>query len=102
MEDNPLKHCEKCKTLIIGNSKPLLNYVTAVISVLNEGYDHVYLVARGKAIKMMIDMYFKTKASFISTLYYNDNDIEIDGEQVTTRDGRVLTLPIMRMVVRRN
>ena len=86
---------EERKTVIVGQSKPLLNYVTACITMFNGGAKQVVLRARGEAINMSVDVYQVLKKRFMSNVEISN--IVIDGENVTSRDGRQLNLPVLEI-----
>jgi DNA-binding protein len=83
------------KTVIVGQSKPLLNYVTACITMFNSGAEHVILRSRGEAINMAVDVVQVLKKRFVSTVEISK--IQIDGEDVVSRDGRQLSLPVLEI-----
>ncbi len=83
------------KTVIVGKSKPLLNYVTACITMFNSGAELVVLRARGEAINMAVDVAQVLKKRFVSNVQISN--IVIDGENVTSRDGRQLNLPVLEI-----
>jgi DNA-binding protein Alba len=83
------------KTVIVGQYKPLLNYVTACITMFNSGAEHVVLRARGEAINMSVDVVQVLKKRFVSQVEISK--IQIDGEDVVSRDGRQLSLPVLEI-----
>ncbi len=83
------------KTVIIGQSKPLLNYVTACITMFNSGAEHVVVRSRGEAINMAVDVVQVLKKRFVSQVRISN--IHIDGENVISRDGRQLSLPVLEI-----
>jgi DNA-binding protein len=83
------------KTVIVGQSKPLLNYVTACITMFNSGAEHVVLRARGEAINMAVEVTQVLKKRFVSNVEISN--ITIDGENVISRDGRQLNLPVLEI-----
>jgi len=83
------------KTVIVGKSKPLLNYVTACITMFNGGAEQVVLRARGEAINMAVEVAQVLKKRFMSNVEICD--IQIDGESVISRDGRQLNLPVLEI-----
>jgi archaea-specific DNA-binding protein len=83
------------KTVIVGQSKPLLNYVTACITMFNSGAEHVTLRSRGEAINMAVDVVQVLKKRFVSQVEISK--IQIDGENVVSRDGRQLSLPVLEI-----
>jgi len=86
---------ENRKTVIVGQSKPLLNYVTACITMFNGGAQQVVLRARGEAINMSVDVAQMLKKRFMSNVEISN--IKIDGESVTSKDGRLLNLPVLEI-----
>jgi DNA-binding protein len=86
---------ETTKTVIVGQSKPLLNYVTACITMFNSGAEHVVLRSRGEAINVAVDVAQLLKKRFVSQMQISK--IQIDGENVISRDGRQLSLPVLEI-----
>ena len=95
MPEEPKTPSPETKTVIVGQSKPLLNYVTACITMFNSGAEHVVLRARGEAINMAVDVTQVLKKRFVSNVEISN--ITIDGENVTSRDGRQLNLPVLEI-----
>jgi DNA-binding protein len=83
------------KTVIIGQSKPLLNYVTACITMFNSGAERVVVRSRGEAINLAVDVVQVLKKRFMSQVRISN--IHIDGENVISRDGRQLSLPVLEI-----
>lgn len=83
------------KTVIVGQSKPLLNYVTACITMFNSGAEQVVLRARGEAINMAVEVAQVLKKRFMSDVEICN--VHIDGENVISRDGRQLNLPVLEI-----
>ena len=70
----------------VGN-KPPMNYVTAVITLLNsEEFDEVTLKARGNAISRAVDAAERTRNRFITDTTIKS--IEIGTESLDREDGR--------------
>ena len=86
---------EERKMVIVGQSKPILNYVIACITMFNGGARHVVLRARGEAINVSVEVYQVLKKRFMSNVEISN--IVIDGENVTSRDGRQLNLPVLEI-----
>ena len=86
---------EHRKTVIVGQINPLLNYVTACITIFNSGAQKVVLRSRGEAINMSVEVAQMLKKRFMSNVQISD--IKIDGENVTSRDGRQLNLPVLEI-----
>ncbi len=83
------------KTVIVGKSKPLLNYVTACITMFNSGAEYVSLRARGEAINMAVEVAQLLKKRFVSEVQISN--IQIGGDDVISRDGRQLNLPVLEI-----
>lgn len=86
---------EATKIVIVGQSKPLLNYVTACITMFNGGAEHVVLRSRGDAINMAVDVAQLLKKRFVS--HAEISNIQIDSENVISKDGRQLSLPVLEI-----
>lgn len=81
------------KTVIVGQYKEPLAYITACITMFNSGAERVVLRSRGEAINKAVDVVQLLKKRFMSTVQISN--IRIDGENVTARDGRQLSLPVL-------
>lgn len=86
--------------VIVGSTKPVLNYVTACITVFNGGAEQVMVRARGEAINSAVEVVQLLKSRFLSNVCISN--ISIDGETVTARDGRQLNLPVMEILLAKN
>ncbi len=72
--------------IYVGN-KPPMNYVTAVMAVLNsDEYNEVILKARGNAISRAVDAAEITRNRFVKDAKVET--IEIGTESITNEDGR--------------
>lgn len=83
------------KMVIVGRSKPILNYVTACITMFNSGAEQVVLRARGEAINVAVEVVQILRRRFVSNIQISN--ITIDGESITSRDGRQLNLPVLEI-----
>jgi DNA-binding protein len=83
------------KTVIVGQYKEPLAYITACITMFNSGADHVVLRSRGEAINKAVDVVQLLKKRFISKVEISN--IRIDGEKVTSKDGKLLSLPVLEI-----
>lgn len=66
-------------TIFVG-SKPVMNYVLAVVTQFNEGSDSVVLRARGKAISRAVDVAEIVRNRFVPAS--DVTDIKISTEEV--------------------
>lgn len=86
---------ETKKTVIVGSSKQTLNYVTACITMFNDGAKCVVLRARGKAINVAVEVAQTLKKNFLNSVQISN--ITIDRENVVSREGRQLDLPVIEI-----
>jgi DNA-binding protein len=63
--------------------------------MFNSGADHVVLRSRGEAINMAVDVAQLLRKRFFSQVQISK--IQIDGENVVSRDGRQLSLPVLEI-----
>ena len=82
-------------TVFIGR-KPILNYCTAVLSVLRNS-DTVIMKARGAAISTAVDVAEVTRSRFLSNLKVDL--IEIGTEELTTEEGRLRNVSTIKIVM---
>ncbi|MCE5214885.1 MAG: DNA-binding protein Alba [Methanobacterium sp.] len=68
----------------IGN-KPLMNYVLAVVTQMNNGTSEVTLKARGRSISRAVDVAEVVKNKFI--LEAEVDEINISTEELSNREG---------------
>ena len=71
-------------TVYIGN-KPVMNYVLAVVTQMNDGTQEVILKARGRAISRAVDVAEIVRNRFISDLVIGG--IDICTEEITGNEG---------------
>ncbi|MCS7116172.1 MAG: RNA-binding protein [Nitrososphaerota archaeon] len=87
------------KTVIVGTSKPILNYVTACITIFNQNEKSLMIRARGKAINVAVDVVQLLTRSFLRDVTITK--INIDGEKVNTKSGKQITLPVLEITLSR-
>ena len=71
-------------TVYVG-SKPVMNYVTAIMTSFDKNPENVVLRARGRAISNAVDAAEITRNRFLSDLTYK---VTIGTEQLEGEDGR--------------
>lgn len=78
-------------------SKPILAYVTAVITALSRA-DSVNVMARGRAISSAVDVVEVTKRSFMKDLNVEEISIgtEILGEEGNKRNVSTITIKLSK------
>ena len=86
MSTDEKKKIEDNNIIYVGN-KPPMNYVTAIMAVLNSGsFTEVVLKARGNAISRAVDAAEITHNRFLTNAEVKR--IDIGTEVVTNEDGR--------------
>jgi DNA-binding protein len=71
-------------TIFIG-TKPVMNYVLAVVTQINSGNSEVILKARGRAISRAVDVAEIVRNRFITDIELGS--IDISTEEVSNREG---------------
>jgi DNA-binding protein len=73
-------------TVFVGNLKPTMNYVLAVITQFNRGTNEVSIKARGRAISKAVDVAEITRQRFLSDVTVKN--IEIGTESIENERGQ--------------
>lgn len=78
-------------------SKPIMNYVTAIITALQRA-NSVRVLARGRAISSAVDIIEVTKRSFIKNITVDDISIGTErlGEDYTSRNVSTIAITLSR------
>ena len=85
------------KRVIVGSSKPILNYVTACITLFNSGESVIVVRARGRAINKAVEVVQLLKRRFMNNLVIAS--VKICDDVIQGRDGRSFSLPVLEMVL---
>jgi len=87
MVKNEKKEIDTESNIIFVGNKPPMNYVTAIMALLNSGsFTEVLLKARGNAISRAVDAAEITRNRFMTNMEVKK--IDIGTEAVTNEDGR--------------
>ena len=87
MVKNETKEIDTESNIIFVGNKPPMNYVTAIMALLNSGsFTEVVLKARGNAISRAVDAAEITRNRFMTNMEVKK--IDIGTEAVTNEDGR--------------
>mgnify|MGYP000005724360 FL=1 len=78
-------------------SKPIMNYVLATLTQLNEGADEVVIKARGRAISRAVDVAEIVRNRFMPGLQVKD--IKIDTEELESEQGRRVNVSTIEIVL---
>ena len=85
-------------TIFIG-SKPVMNYVLAVVTQFNEGVDVVCIRARGRAISRAVDT-----AEIVRNRFFTDAvvcDIHISTEEIENYDNHLTNVSIIEIYIKK-
>ena len=91
---------KQLKMVIIGTSKPLINYVTACITIFNQGERSLIIRARGKSINNAVDVFHLLKNNFLDDI--GISKVEIDGENIINIKGKSVRLPVLEITINRD
>jgi len=87
MAKNEKKEIDTASNIIYVGNKPPMNYVTAIMALLNSGsFTEIILKARGNAISRAVDAAEITRNRFMTNMEVKK--IDIGTEAVTNEDGR--------------
>ena len=86
------------ETVYVGN-KPILAYVTAILTSFNNNPDKVILKARGRSISSAVDAAEVTKHRFLSDL---TSEINIGTEEMQGEDGGPRNVSTIEIILRRS
>lgn len=85
------------EAVILIGKKPIMNYVLATLTMLNEGAKELTIRARGKAISRAIDVVEIVKNRFIKDLVIKN--IKIDTEELVAQDGRKVNVSTIEIIL---
>lgn len=78
------------EAVVFVGSKPVMNYVLATLTQLNEGAGKVVVKARGKAISRAVDVAEIVRNRFMPNVKVAD--IKIDTEELESEQGRIVNV----------
>jgi DNA-binding protein len=85
------------KNTIFVGSKPVMNYVLAVVTQFNEGSDGVVLRARGKAISRAVDAAEIVRNRFVPGSIVKD--IQISTEEIENYNNEKTNVSIIEIFI---
>jgi len=83
------------KLVIVGTSKPVLNYVTACITLFNRGEQRIRLRARGRAINVAVEVVQLLRSRFMKDVVIKA--AKIDGDVVMGKDGVPFRVAVLEL-----
>lgn len=81
-------------TVFVG-SKPVMNYVLAVVTQFNNGQKDVHVEARGKAISRAVDVAEISKNRFLNDLKIGN--IEIGTEELQSKENEAVNVSTIKI-----
>ena len=85
-------------TIFVG-SKPVMNYVLAVVTQFNEGFESVRIRARGKAISRAVDTAEIVRNRFVPTATIED--IQISTEEIENFNESITNVSIIEILIQK-
>lgn len=85
------------ENVILVGKKPVMNYVLATLTQLNEGAREITVKARGKAISRAVDVVEIVRNRFVPGLKLKN--IKIDTEELESQDGRKINVSTIEITV---
>lgn len=82
--------------VLIGK-KPLMNYVVACLTLMNQGVNEIVLRARGRAISRAVDVAEMLRRVFMKDLKVKS--ITIGSEEVARENGEKISVSIMEITL---
>ncbi|WP_405294577.1 DNA-binding protein Alba [Methanobrevibacter sp.] len=86
--------------VIFVGSKPVMNYVLAVVTQFNEGSDAVLLRARGKAISRAVDTAEIVRNRFVPEA--DVKDIQISTEEIENFNNEKTNVSIIEILIEKD
>ncbi|MEG9195189.1 MAG: DNA-binding protein Alba [Candidatus Methanoglobus sp.] len=85
------------ENVILVGKKPVMNYVLATITQLNEGVSEVTVKARGRAISRAVDVVEIVRNRFVPGLKLKG--IKIDTEELESQEGRKVNVSTIEITI---
>ena len=88
------EEAKAAENIVFIGTKPVMNYVLAVITQFNEGSDEVVLKARGRAISRAVDVAEIVRNRFLQSLVVKNIQIGTEAVQSEAGPANVSTIEI--------
>ncbi len=85
------------EAVVYVGQKPIMNYVLATLTQLNEGADKIVIKARGRAISRAVDVAEIVRNRFMPNLKVEK--ISIDTEELESEQGRKVNVSTIEIVL---
>ncbi len=86
--------------VVLVGKKPVINYVLATLTLLQQGVDRVVIKARGRAISKAVDTVEIVRNRFLPNQIEIEK-IDIGSQVVTSPDGRQSRVSTIEIVIRK-
>ncbi len=84
--------------VVLVGKKPVMNYVLATLTLLNQGVNEIVIKARGRAISKAVDTVEIVRSRFLPDKV-DIKDIKIGSQVVTTAEGRQTRVSTIEIVI---
>jgi DNA-binding protein Alba len=91
-----LKMAEQSNLIRIGK-KPIMNYITACVTLFNSGVKEIKIKARGRAISKAVDAVELLKRAFLKDLVIKS--INVGSESIIKHNGRTGNISIIEIIL---
>jgi DNA-binding protein len=83
------------ENVVFVGSKPVMNYVLAVVTQFNNGHENVHVEARGRAISRAVDVAEIVRKRFLNELKIGS--IDIDTEELKSNDNEKVNVSTIKI-----
>jgi DNA-binding protein len=87
--------------VVLVGKKPVMNYVLAALTLLNQGVNEIVIKARGKAISKAVDTVEIVRNRFLPN-NVDIKEIKIGSQVVTSQNGRQSRVSTIEITIRKN
>lgn len=84
--------------VVLVGKKPVMNYVLATLTLLNQGVDEVVIKARGRAISKAVDTVEIVRSRFLPDRILV-KDIRVGSQVVSAQDGRQTRVSTIEILI---
>ncbi len=86
--------------VVLVGKKPVMNYVLATLTLLNQGVQEVIVKARGRAISKAVDTVEIVRNRFLPG-QVDVKEIKIGSQEITSQDGRTSRVSTIEITLAR-
>jgi len=85
------------ENVVFVGSKPVMNYVLAVVTQFNNGHENVHVEARGRAISRAVDVAEIVRKRFLNEMKIGS--IDIDTEELKSNDNEKVNVSTIKITL---